>query len=114
MKVLLFILFGLIINLSVKAQLHTFDSLTLYKNNFSKPGKKITPYHQYNFNSIPSPINESSVLKIAEPVLTYKDNKNSFNIYQSSPDNMYLIRPDSTVAFNMPVNKSFIQTGPNK
>ena len=114
MKVLLFILFGLIIIFPVKAQLHTFDSLTLYKNNFSKPGKKITPYHHYNFNSIPSPINESSILKIPEPVLTYKDNKNSFNIYQATPDNMYVIKPDSTVAYNMPVNKSFIQTEPYK
>ena len=46
---------------------------------------------------------DTSVLKIPNPKLTWIDNHNHFDIYQATPDNMYVIKPDSTKHFNMPI-----------
>lgn len=45
---------------------------------------------------------DTSVLKIPEPILTQIGNHNHFNFYRSSPDNMIVIKPDSTIGFTMP------------
>jgi hypothetical protein len=48
------------------------------------------------------PSDDTSVLKIPAPTLTFLGNNNSFNIYKATPDNMLVAKPDSTVRFNMP------------
>ena len=45
---------------------------------------------------------DTSVLKIPTPLLTQIGNYNHFDIYQSSPDNMIVIKPDSSIRFTMP------------
>jgi hypothetical protein len=45
---------------------------------------------------------DTSILKIPNPKLTWISNHNHFDIYQATPDNMYVITPDSTKHFNMP------------
>ena len=51
------------------------------------------------------------VLRLPTPKLTYKGNSNHFDIYTATPDNMYVIKPDSTIRFNMPTgNYSIIKT----
>ena len=45
---------------------------------------------------------DTSVLKIPKPQLTQIGNYNHFDIYQSTPDNMIVIKPDSTICFIMP------------
>ena len=98
----------LTISCACKAQLYSCDSLKLYSFN---PEKKLI--FQYA-DTLITPRYDNSVLKIPKPELTYKSNSNGFDIYQSTPDNMYLIKPDSTIAFNMPVKKSTIQMKPIK
>jgi hypothetical protein len=46
---------------------------------------------------------DPSVLKLPEPELAFVRKYNHSNIYQSTPDNMFIIKPDSTLTFNMPV-----------
>jgi hypothetical protein len=46
---------------------------------------------------------DNFVLKLPVPKLSYKENANSFDIYQATPDQMFVIKPDSTIHFNMPV-----------
>ena len=46
---------------------------------------------------------DPSVLNLPEPQLTFLRKYNHSNIYQSTPDNMFIIKPDSTLIFNMPV-----------
>jgi hypothetical protein len=45
----------------------------------------------------------TSVLKIPYPKLTWIGKHAHFDIYQATPDNMYVIKPDSTNHFNMPI-----------
>jgi hypothetical protein len=45
---------------------------------------------------------DTSVLKIPKPQLTPIGNHNHFDIYQSTPDNMIVIKPDSSIHFTMP------------
>jgi hypothetical protein len=45
---------------------------------------------------------DTSVLKIPNSKLTWIGNHNHFDIYQATPDNIYVIKPDSTNHFNMP------------
>ncbi|MFT4154514.1 hypothetical protein [Parafilimonas sp.] len=44
----------------------------------------------------------NGVLRLPAIKLTYKGNSNHFDIYTAKPDNMYVIKPDNTVHFNMP------------
>ncbi len=46
---------------------------------------------------------DPSVLKLPKSELTFVTNYNHSDIYQSSPDNMFIIKPDSTLIFSMPV-----------
>lgn len=46
---------------------------------------------------------DNCVVKLPTPVLTFVGKSIGSNIYQSSPDNMYVIKPDSSLEFNMPV-----------
>lgn len=113
MKFLILIFFSLSITSQIKAQLQTRDSLKLYQHHISVDDyKKIFPL--YSDNSIFAYNDNNSVLKIPKLTLIYNDNVNGFNIYQSAPDNMYLAKPDSSIAFNMPVKNLFIQTEPVK
>lgn len=60
------------------------------------------------------PFADTSVLRIPSPQLTYKGNHNHFDIYTATPDNMYVIKPDSTVHFNMPTGRYRIMQTPVK
>jgi hypothetical protein len=103
MKFLILILFNLIITSAIEAQLNNRDSLKLYKNDFHPQNKKIIPKY---YSTLITRLNyDNSVLKIPRPLLTYRGNTNFFNIYQSTPDNMFVIKPDSTIVFNMPIKK---------
>ena len=52
---------------------------------------------------------DTSILKLPTPKLQYTGNYNQFDIYKSSPDNMIVIKPDSSNYFTMPnAVKSFI------
>jgi hypothetical protein len=111
MKFLILSIFSLISTAALKAQFYNHDSLKLYQHHLNPDDyKKLFPHGQEN--SIPGC--DKSILKIPAPLLTYKGNTNGFDIYQSTPDNMYLIKPDSTIAFNMPVKQSTIQFEPVK
>jgi hypothetical protein len=94
--------FSLAITANAKAQsnLHT-DSLTLYHHHF-RSGNLFSASQ----NAITNPeqiTTHNSVLILPAPKLTYIDNSNSFAIYKTTPDNMFVIKPDDTIAFNMPV-----------
>ena len=58
------------------------------------------------------PFADTSVLRIPAPQFTYKGNSNHFDIYTATPDNMYVIKPDSTIHFNMPTGKYRIMQVP--
>lgn len=47
------------------------------------------------------PFADTSVLSVPPPLLTYKGNSNHFDIYTATPDNIYVIKPDSTIHFQM-------------
>ncbi len=44
-----------------------------------------------------------SVLLLPKPDLTFVRKYNHSDIYQSTPDNMFIVKSDSTLIFNMPV-----------
>jgi hypothetical protein len=67
-------------------------------NGFQKNDNPIT----FNFKKNIKPI-DPCVLQLAQPKLAFVENINHSNIYQSSPDNMFIIKPDSTFLFSMPV-----------
>jgi len=69
-----------------------------HTNTFQKNNNPII----FNFKKNIKPI-DANVLKLAQPELVFVENINHSNIYQSSPDNMFIIKPDSTILFNMPV-----------
>ena len=46
---------------------------------------------------------DSSVLNIDSPKLTYLYNQNHVDVYKATPDNMKVIKPDSSNHFTMPV-----------
>ena len=56
----------------------------------------------FNFRKKLNPI-DPCVLQLVQPKLAFIENVNHSNIYKSSPDNMFIIKPDSTILFNMPV-----------
>ncbi len=57
----------------------------------------------------------NDILKLPTPKLTYKGNGNHFDIYTATPDNVYIIKPDSTIRFNMPTgNYRMITTSISK
>ena len=60
------------------------------------------------------PFFDTSVLRIPPPQLTYKGNHNHFDIYSATPDNMYVIKPDSTNHFNMPTGNYKVMKVPLK
>ena len=73
-------------------------NLSSYQNHYT-----ITPDFDFNNNlKLPDP----SVLKLPEPVLTYVGKNNHLEIYKSTPDNMYIAKPDSTFVYSMPVAKT--------
>lgn len=96
----------LILSFTVNAQLYKND--VLRPNNFKTPHKypsirfvdtSIIIYHDHN-----------SVLNLSQPQLIYKgNNNNGFNAYEITSYNMPLIKPDSTVAFTMPVKRLTLQ-----
>ena len=69
-------------------------------NNLKKHIQKLPGNAILNLQQLPS---DNFVLKLAEPKLTYKGNSIGFNVYQATPDQMFVIQPDSTTVFNMPV-----------
>ncbi|MEP6467906.1 MAG: hypothetical protein ABJB05_16465 [Parafilimonas sp.] len=111
MKCLIFIFFSLTITAAVKAQLVAQESLQLHQHRFNKNIYNKLFLHHYN---IPEAAPYNSVLKIPAPLLTYKGNTKGFEIYQSGTDNMFVAKPDSSVAFNMPVKQFAIQFEPIK
>ena len=108
MKFLILAIFSLISTALLKAQSYNNNSLKLYQHHLNPDNYKKIFFHN-NDNAIIINDYNNSVLKIPTPILTYKGNTNGFDIYQSTPDNMYLIKPDSSVAFNMPVKQSTMQ-----
>ena len=90
-----------------KAQYKLRDSLKLYEHHFV-PHTYIKTA-TYENNLIIANNYSSSVLQLPAPILTYKGNKKGFDIYQATPDNMFVIKPDSSVAFNMPVQNSYFK-----
>jgi hypothetical protein len=55
---------------------------------------------------------DTSVLKLSNPKLTWLHNKNHFDVYKATPDNMLVAKPDSSNYFNMPVKKYKIMQKP--
>jgi hypothetical protein len=106
------VFFCLIIASAIKAQTQSSNSLKLYQHHFNHDNYKKMSSHYYDTSIKPN--NNNSVVQIPKPVLTYKGNTNGFDVYQATPDNMFLIKPDSTTAFNMPVKQSFIIMEPVK
>ena len=49
-------------------------------------------------------IDNMPIASSGDLILRYQQNNNSgFSIYQSSPDNMYIVKPDPGLVFTMPV-----------
>lgn len=94
--------FSLAITATAKAQsnLHT-DSLTLYHHHFHENNTFLES--QYAIANPEQITTDNSVLILPASKLTYIDKSNSFDIYKATPDNMCIIKPDDTIAFNMPV-----------
>jgi hypothetical protein len=69
-----------------------------HANTFQKNNNPVI----FNFKKNLNPI-DPCVLQLAQPKLAFIENVNHSNIYKSSPDNMFIIKPDSTILFNMPV-----------
>lgn len=113
MKFFILVIFSLVSTAALKAQSYNHDSLKLYQHHLDPDNYKKLFFHGHDNSTVPGNY-DNSVLKIPSLQLTYKENTNGFDIYQATPDNMYLIKPDSTVAFNMPVRKSTIQFDPVK
>ena len=91
---------------SLHAQLNTSKDSALLSNQlffnhingFQKKDNPIT----FNFKKNIKPI-DPSVLQLAQPKWVFVENINHSDIYKSSPDNMFIIKPDITILFNMPV-----------
>ena len=69
-----------------------------HANTFQKNNNPVISNFKKNLNSI-----DPCVLQLAQTKLAFIENVNHSNIYKSSPDNMFIIKPDSTILFNMPV-----------
>ncbi len=102
--------FSLLTAANAKAQSNFHaDSLTLYHHNLNQnntflESQKSVLSQQDNPITNPQQLNtDNSVLKLPASKLTYTANSNSFDIYQATPDNMFVVKPDATVVFNMPV-----------
>src|SRR4051812_5708463 len=98
MKFLILAIFSFISIAALKAQSYNNDSLKLYQHHLNPDIYKKLFLHGHDNSAIPNNY-DNSILKIPAPLLTYKGDTNGFDIYQATPDNMYLIKPDSTVAF---------------
>jgi hypothetical protein len=100
-----FFFFAFVIAANAKAQTNIHaDSLTLYHHNFNHNytflESQKTDWPQQNNVVINS---DNSVMKLPAPKLTYVTNSNGFDIYHATPDNMFIAKPDDTIAFNIPV-----------
>jgi hypothetical protein len=100
--------FSLMITANAKAQSNFHaGSLTLYHHNFSQNNtflesqKAVLP-QQYAITE-PQLNIDNSVLKLPAPKLIYTGKSTGFDIYKATPDNMFVAKPDDTIAFNMPV-----------
>jgi len=112
MKPSILFFLSLITGSTLKAQSQFSDSINLHQHKFDRDNyEKMRTTYNYD-TSIQS--NNNFVVQIPKPVLTYKGNTNGFDIYQATPDNIFVIKPDSTTAFNMPVKPSFITIEPAK
>lgn len=100
----------LIISISVKAQSKIFE------RPFDEFNKKSTLKNNPDFNQQKNFLNLQSnidikffqpfdvmVEKLPDIKLSYLHNNNHFIIYKAAWDNIYVVKPDSTIHFNMPV-----------
>ncbi len=109
MKYMILAVISLMFISNVSAQSNNFkDSASsgyLHNNYFFNHTNRIQQNKHpliFNFKKTMKSI-DPSVLLLEQPKLVFAGNVNHFNIYQSSPDNMVIIKPDSTFLFNMPV-----------
>jgi hypothetical protein len=109
-QIIAFIIFFILIS-NLHAQSNTFkDSLfSSWQNNryfFNHAEQLKQKNNQINPKTFmvqkTTPANPS-VLKLPAPELTFVRNYNHSNIYQATPDNMFIIKPDNSLIFNMPV-----------
>ena len=103
-------LFCLIIAANAKAQSNfQADSLTLYHHNFNhnntfSESQRAILAQQNSAITNPQQLNtDNSLLRLPASKLTYIANSKQFDIYQATPDNMFIVKPDDTIVFNMPV-----------
>ena len=110
MKRLLVFSIGLLFGLILHAQTNHFkDSVfsSLRKNYFlnhinNLQQKNNSPVPGIYFKQQVKPI-DPCVLQLSKPDLVFVKKYNHTDIYQSSPDKMFIIKPDSSFISNMPV-----------
>ena len=104
MKIFFVVLFGLSSYFSANAQLHPdFDStINVFKKKLNQPTRKIDlqPLVHADQNNA---LNNDFVVYLPQPLLQFQHNVNGIDIFQATPDNIYVVKPDNTVSFSMPV-----------
>ncbi|HEX5152262.1 MAG TPA: hypothetical protein VFW07_12500 [Parafilimonas sp.] len=104
MKHLIIIFFSLYVSTGLKAQIHdNFDSsINVLKSKINHNDFK--SFQRFSGTGLEfQSINDKIVLKLPKPVLKFQYNANQFDVYNATPDNMFVIKPDNTVIFNMPI-----------
>jgi len=103
MKSFVFILLGLVSHSVINAQFRSdFDSaIHVFKNKINHAADKIN--FQRLIYADQKSIPDDCIVWLQQPLLSFQNNVNNRDIFLATPDNMYMIRPDSTLSFNMPV-----------
>jgi hypothetical protein len=94
---------------NLHAQLNRFNDSAFYSILNNHYLNQIDGFQQNN-SIIPNIIfkrnlkmNDPFVKNLTPPVLTYIGKVKHFNLYSAAPDDMYILKPDSTFILNMPV-----------
>jgi len=105
MKKLVFGLLALTSYYFVNAQLHSdFDSaINIFNNKINHNADKNNFPKLVNVDYPSQELHSDFVVQLQRPVLRFQYKVNDMDIYQATPDNLYTVKPDSTISFNMPV-----------
>ena len=94
---------------NLQAQSNRFNDSAFYSFPNNYYFNKIEGFQQNN-SIIPNitfkrnlKINDTFVINLTPPALTYIGKAKHLNLYKATPDNMYVLKPDSTFILNMPV-----------
>ena len=86
------------------AQVHSsFDSaVNVFNNNIHHLAGKNKVWQLVNSNAV-TRVNDNCVVQLQQPTLQFQYNVNNMEVYQATPDNIYIVKPDPTISLPMPV-----------